>query len=134
MTALFATRRPSGPPRPGVCWAFGRRGGRVRGGGLEVHEVGGAHHAEGLRGRDHAARRLELGHGGAEVLVARLLGGELTVDLVEPHLALHEDRVGHGDREQGGEDDDGRSEEHTSELQSLMRISYAVFSLKKKKT
>src|SRR3546814_6127874 len=28
----------------------------------------------------------------------------------------------------------GRSEEHTSELQSLMRISYAVFCLKKKKT
>src|SRR3546814_1492952 len=34
-----------------------------------------------------------------------------------------------------GEDDsstDDRSEEHTSELQSLMRISYAVFCLKKK--
>src|SRR3546814_3565878 len=30
-------------------------------------------------------------------------------------------------------DDDHRSEEHTSELQSLMRISYAVFCLKKKK-
>src|SRR3546814_5782727 len=29
--------------------------------------------------------------------------------------------------------DDYRSEEHTSELQSLMRISYAVFCLKKKK-
>src|SRR3546814_5443956 len=28
--------------------------------------------------------------------------------------------------------DEGRSEEHTSELQSLMRISYAVFCLKKK--
>src|SRR3546814_1446389 len=28
---------------------------------------------------------------------------------------------------------DGRSEEHTSELQSLMRISYAVFCLKNKK-
>src|SRR3546814_10253636 len=28
----------------------------------------------------------------------------------------------------------GRSEEHTSELQSLMRISYAVFCLKKQKT
>src|SRR3546814_5849275 len=28
----------------------------------------------------------------------------------------------------------GRSEEHTSELQSLMRISYAVFCLKNKKT
>src|SRR3546814_11750234 len=30
--------------------------------------------------------------------------------------------------------EDLRSEEHTSELQSLMRISYAVFCLKKKKT
>src|SRR3546814_1987903 len=29
---------------------------------------------------------------------------------------------------------DARSEEHTSELQSLMRISYAVFCLKKKNT
>src|SRR3546814_4492669 len=29
---------------------------------------------------------------------------------------------------------DARSEEHTSELQSLMRISYAVFCLKKKHT
>src|SRR3546814_4391961 len=35
----------------------------------------------------------------------------------------------------GGQEQDGidRSEEHTSELQSLMRISYAVFCLKKKK-
>src|SRR3546814_6256414 len=31
-------------------------------------------------------------------------------------------------------DADERSEEHTSELQSLMRISYAVFCLKKKNT
>src|SRR3546814_8335538 len=31
-----------------------------------------------------------------------------------------------------GADPIGRSEEHTSELQSLMRISYAVFCLKKK--
>src|SRR3546814_7920815 len=30
-------------------------------------------------------------------------------------------------------DGKGRSEEHTSELQSLMRISYAVFCLQKKK-
>src|SRR3546814_6716345 len=30
--------------------------------------------------------------------------------------------------------DGGRSEEHTSELQSLMRTSYAVFCLKKKKS
>src|SRR3546814_6779335 len=33
----------------------------------------------------------------------------------------------------GRTDRPGRSEEHTSELQSLMRISYAVFCLKKKK-
>src|SRR3546814_2677196 len=33
----------------------------------------------------------------------------------------------------GGGDVSARSEEHTSELQSLMRISYAVFGLKKKK-
>src|SRR3546814_14458222 len=38
-------------------------------------------------------------------------------------------------RQSGRQRDDGfgRSEEHTSELQSLMRISYAVFCLKKKK-
>src|SRR3546814_6382553 len=35
---------------------------------------------------------------------------------------------------QGEVDRGGRSEEHTSELQSLMRISYAVFCLKKKNT
>src|SRR3546814_6715734 len=34
----------------------------------------------------------------------------------------------------GGEIVPARSEEHTSELQSLMRISYAVFCLKKKNT
>src|SRR3546814_7313432 len=36
-------------------------------------------------------------------------------------------------RWKGTEASDVRSEEHTSELQSLMRISYAVFCLKKKK-
>src|SRR3546814_4221059 len=36
--------------------------------------------------------------------------------------------------EEGAFRDDVRSEEHTSELQSLMRISYAVFCLKKKTT
>src|SRR3546814_4416899 len=40
-------------------------------------------------------------------------------------------RAGHGAARQRRQ---RRSEEHTSELQSLMRISYAVFCLKKKKT
>src|SRR3546814_3806175 len=39
-----------------------------------------------------------------------------------------------GEHQEAAEDPDHRSEEHTSELQSLMRISYAVFCLKKKKT
>src|SRR3546814_10087637 len=37
------------------------------------------------------------------------------------------------DNEKGQTEQKPRSEEHTSELQSLMRISYAVFCLKKKK-
>src|SRR3546814_3213806 len=36
-------------------------------------------------------------------------------------------------RQAEGHPEGTRSEEHTSELQSLMRISYAVFCLKKKK-
>src|SRR3546814_2782972 len=47
-------------------------------------------------------------------------------------IVAAEDEVG----EQGGSASSrgmARSEEHTSELQSLMRISYAVFCLKKKK-
>src|SRR3546814_3487094 len=54
-------------------------------------------------------------------------------------LGLHDiaAEVEHGDVQQPLLDqiqhvDDARSEEHTSELQSLMRISYAVFCLKKK--
>src|SRR3546814_7611496 len=48
------------------------------------------------------------------------------------------DQNGEEDEGQDGPGDDMddwqvRSEEHTSELQSLMRISYAVFCLKKKK-
>src|SRR3546814_8200422 len=44
-------------------------------------------------------------------------------------LVLRQWREAHGDLRH----DAKRSEEHTSELQSLMRISYAVFCLKKKK-
>src|SRR3546814_10590288 len=46
------------------------------------------------------------------------------------HEDLREPRSGAVDLRDYAE---GRSEEHTSELQSLMRISYAVFCLKKKK-
>src|SRR3546814_2700830 len=46
------------------------------------------------------------------------------------HRTHRASREGQG---QGQVDGGWRSEEHTSELQSLMRISYAVFCLKKKK-
>src|SRR3546814_3614215 len=39
-----------------------------------------------------------------------------------------------GNHAAGDENEPRRSEEHTSELQSLMRISYAVFCLTKQKT
>src|SRR3546814_1853309 len=47
----------------------------------------------------------------------------------------HQRRLAHGTTLHGLQRTDAghRSEEHTSELQSLMRISYAVFCLKKKK-
>src|SRR3546814_7731559 len=62
-------------------------------------------------------------------------------EIVERHRrggALENERGGHGEFgiQIGIEPGIGRyfrSEEHTSELQSLMRISYAVFCLKKKK-
>src|SRR3546814_5931804 len=49
----------------------------------------------------------------------------------------HSERIDHGCSNARGyrnRPSQGRSEEHTSELQSLMRISYAVFCLKKKNT
>src|SRR3546814_4674967 len=49
---------------------------------------------------------------------------------IERNDALRFGRCSNGLREHPK---DRRSEEHTSELQSLMRISYAVFCLKKKK-
>src|SRR3546814_11082622 len=49
---------------------------------------------------------------------------------LSPGLGPHSHKAA---RRSTGKDRDRRSEEHTSELQSLMRISYAVFCLKKKK-
>src|SRR3546814_10072802 len=50
-------------------------------------------------------------------------------------IALHEGRWLRAQKllEKAADENRVRSEEHTSELQSLMRISYAVFCLKKKK-
>src|SRR3546814_2995221 len=57
------------------------------------------------------------------------VGGILENAQVLQGVAVHHEQVG----ELAGLDRADRSEEHTYELQSLMRISYAVFCLKKKK-
>src|SRR3546814_2062204 len=88
-----------------------------------------------------AGRRAAQRIGGrARIGLRKLL---LTLGAVEQARAQghprHRDQTDRADR--GNGDDDAapepdrarRSEEHTSELQSLMRISYAVFCLKKKK-
>src|SRR3546814_4442691 len=59
-------------------------------------------------------------------------GGGGTVANSQPGQAEQQHGQGRGDKK--GAAPAERSEEHTSELQSLMRISYAVFCLKKKKT
>src|SRR3546814_9505006 len=74
--------------------------------------------------------------------IVRHGAGIVAIDIGrQPDLAVEHRLQGGSDgvqsrrfrHEGGGAEFDGRSEEHTSELQSLMRISYAVFCLKKKK-
>src|SRR3546814_4386186 len=78
---------------------------------------------------EHALRAVE--HPGAVVHLLRVLSGQDRLDLLLHARSVprvHE-REPVGDRLHPATH---RSEEHTSELQSLMRISYAVFCLKKK--
>src|SRR3546814_3437913 len=84
-------------------------------------------------------RRLP-GWGGAAIaaaLVAALVfsvdGGNAPGDYADARLASALDRQLVASQPIGAETRILRSEEHTSELQSIMRISYAVFCLKKKK-
>src|SRR3546814_3896069 len=71
----------------------------------------------------------------AHAVALRVVSGRLDgcgID-VDPHGARGAEQAG-TDRQHSAAAPHVRSEEHTSELQSLMRISYAVFCLKKKKT
>src|SRR3546814_3971128 len=84
---------------------------------------------------------LEIGHlGGVARLDQGLVAGLDQLDQAAAEHDLLAEQVGLAFFLEGGLDDAGlaaairrRSEEHTSELQSLMRTSYAVFCLKKKK-
>src|SRR3546814_6126032 len=80
------------------------------------------------------ADRAQNGAGAAERRRPRLAGG----GKADPGLAAHRPamavRIGRRRGRIGAGLSRARSEEHTSELQSLMRISYAVFCLTKQKT
>src|SRR3546814_2685730 len=83
------------------------------------------------RGRYIASSLLEAA---ASVQVVRMMatwleGGQMSMPLVPSGIF----RTGDGWLQLSILREPQRSEEHTSELQSLMRISYAVFCLKKKK-
>src|SRR3546814_4134836 len=62
--------------------------------------------------------------------MSQMQGRLADIILKNPNVLGVQSSVGQA---QGGVSSTNRSEEHTSELQSLMRISYAVFCLKKKK-
>src|SRR3546814_5457968 len=107
--------------------------------GVDVGDVKGAHFALTLHQRDHslfpgnvltfvgiARLAADVGFIGLDNLIPAADGTALWVNGAFPQAVEEEPRgfiVGA---------EHARSEEHTSELQSLMRISYAVFCLKKK--
>src|SRR3546814_2759577 len=66
-----------------------------------------------------------------DYLTVQLKDGPVVIELLPDAAPKHVEQIKALATE--GEYDNVRSEEHTSELQSLMRISYAVFCLKKKK-
>src|SRR3546814_6457580 len=97
-------------------------------------------HQHGERGAGgHDALAADAGFGEALVQGEVAALGEVAVDgdqfLHAADLATEHDALGRQaqvDRARGRVQRGARSEEHTSELQSLMRISYAVFCLQKK--
>src|SRR3546814_2072774 len=84
------------------------------------------------RERDEQRQRLE-----TDAVISdsyRRDGGRRSIDEGDDLRAIEPEQVAVERRKMGvGQREAGRSEEHTSELQSLMRSSYAVFCLKKKK-
>src|SRR3546814_9173861 len=86
-------------------------------------------------GRDRLPHGAECRPGAPPAFQRRFIGPAEVAehDIVECRFRQRIGAIGLAYRPQSG-DRRRRSEEHTSELQSLMRISYAVFCLKKKKT
>src|SRR3546814_3030992 len=71
---------------------------------------------------------------GDRLIARRILSGQFTASAQAERITHSPMEVMRPASSAIGTNLSGRSEEHTSELQSLMRNSYAVFCLKKKKT
>src|SRR3546814_2192827 len=100
--------------------------------GADVIVTNPTHYAVALAykdGQGGAPRVIAKGSGLVAAKIREIGAEHIVPELSAPPLA----RALHHNVELGHEIPAERSEEHTSELQSLMRISYAVFCLKKKK-
>src|SRR3546814_7407975 len=116
--------------RPGGTWGWrgrlvNQRAEAIVRGWRYVEPARLEHHRHHRQPRQHVVRRLARG------IPQAVMRGQRAVLTAERPQSPVEQREMH--RLVGAHPDPVRSEEHTSELQSLMRISYAVFCLKKKK-
>src|SRR3546814_5484373 len=114
-------RRPPRSTRTDTLFPYTtlfRSGDKLEGGGHEMSWSGGERNRLAIGHLQNVEAAVAVEHVDDAVLIH--------VDVVGLRARLAADRL----RNEGAD----RSEEHTSELQSLMRISYAVFCLKKKKT
>src|SRR3546814_4446406 len=92
--------------------------------------IGVADKARAMAGAEQRRHVHDVPSGDAEFACEALRRGlDVAHDIGDLEMLLEKDGNGHAGAPAGAE----RSEEHTSELQSLMRISYAVFCLKNKK-
>src|SRR3546814_5323703 len=112
--------------------------------GVGGHQAEPDHRTLRIEAQERAKHLSERGRAAAAQARAAVDGRKRPALADQPRLDLRHDRLGllrpamddqpaRALRQEAAEkEDDERSEEHTSELQSLMRISYAVFCLKKK--
>src|SRR3546814_1395346 len=96
-----------------------------------LKEIGGAGQARLLESRVAVIGAGGIGSPVIQYLAAAGVGRLTIIDDDDVSLSNLQRQVLFGTGEVGHVKVDARSEEHTSELQSLMRISYAVFCLKK---
>src|SRR3546814_9275499 len=127
----FGSRPPQHGPRPVEIILYPRMlGGKQFGDGSDRNHLLFREHGDTVAGRVKSVEIVGDEKDGEAHRIGQLadqfveLGG---ADRVEPRGRLVEEE------QRGVERERARSEEHTSELQSLMRISYAVFCWEKKK-